>query len=187
MEIPFLLPLKFMTFFPPTPIHSTLLSRMMDISCVLVLLTIPWTSAQYTNVVLSQGTLVGLKVFPESSRVPVYAFLGIPYAKPPIDELRFAPPVPHPGWNGTLIARDFQPICPQPDVSPLEESSDYNPLASPTSENCLFLNVWTPETGFRYGNIPVVLIITGEDHAFDYLRHRPTGKCDSYLLVFKNR
>uniref|UniRef100_A0A1B0DIQ4 Carboxylesterase type B domain-containing protein n=1 Tax=Phlebotomus papatasi TaxID=29031 RepID=A0A1B0DIQ4_PHLPP len=148
---------------------------MMDISCVLVLLTIPWTSAQYTNVVLSQGTLVGLKVFPESSRVPVYAFLGIPYAKPPIDELRFAPPVPHPGWNGTLIARDFQPICPQPDVSPLEESSDYNPLASPTSENCLFLNVWTPETGFRYGNIPVVLIITGEDHAFDYLRHRPTG------------
>ncbi|XP_055676711.1 acetylcholinesterase [Lutzomyia longipalpis] len=148
---------------------------MMEISCLLVLLAIPWTDAQYTNVVLSQGTLVGIKVFPESSRIPVYAFLGIPYAKPPMDELRFAPPVSHPGWNGTLIARDFQPICPQIERSPLEDSSDYNPLASHTSEDCLFLNVWTPETGFRYGNIPVVVIITGEDHAFDYLRHRPTG------------
>ncbi|XP_059611061.1 carboxylesterase 1F [Phlebotomus argentipes] len=148
---------------------------MIEISGIFALLLIPWAAAQYTTVVLSQGTLVGIKVFPESSRVPVYAFLGIPYAKPPADELRFAPPAPHPGWNGTLLARDFQPICPQLERSPLEEVSDYNPLASATSEDCLFLNVWTPETGFRYGNIPVVVIITGEDHAFDYLRHRPTG------------
>ncbi|GAB0093585.1 liver carboxylesterase [Sergentomyia squamirostris] len=149
---------------------------MMDISCTfLLLLMLTITDGQYTTVVLSQGTLVGIKVFPESSRVPVYAFLGIPYGRAPVDELRFAPPEAHQGWNGTLLARDFQPLCPQLDNSPLEENIDYNPLASQTNEDCLFLNVWTPETGFRYGSIPVVVIITGEDHAFDYLRHRPTG------------
>lgn len=47
--------------------------------------------AQFTNVELEQGALFGLKVFPESS-VPVYSFLGIPYAKPPVDNLRFAVP-----------------------------------------------------------------------------------------------
>lgn len=45
---------------------------------------------QFTNVELTQGVVTGLKVFPESSKNPVYAFLGIPYAKAPVDNLRFA-------------------------------------------------------------------------------------------------
>lgn len=43
------------------------------------------------------------------------------------------------------------------------------------SENCLFLNIWAPETGFRNGNLPVLAIITGEEAAFDWLNNRPTG------------
>lgn len=62
------------------------------------------------------------------------------------------------------------------------------------NENCLFLNVWTPEvyvkhilfdiiiftnvspkTGLRYGNAAVLAIITGEEQAFDWARNRPTG------------
>lgn len=46
--------------------------------------------SQFTNVELTQGIISGLKVFPESSQVPVYAFLGIPYAKAPVANLRFA-------------------------------------------------------------------------------------------------
>lgn len=45
---------------------------------------------QDVNILLQQGTIVGLKVFPETSRSPVYTYLGIPYAEPPIDSLRFA-------------------------------------------------------------------------------------------------
>lgn len=55
-----------------------------------MVVSIGCAQAQFTNVELDDlGTVVGLKVFPESS-VPVYAFLGIPYAKPPVNELRFA-------------------------------------------------------------------------------------------------
>lgn len=43
------------------------------------------------------------------------------------------------------------------------------------SEDCLYLNVWAPETGFRNGNLPVLAIITGEELAFDWLQNRPTG------------
>lgn len=110
-----------------------------------------------------------LKVFPESSRTAVYSFLGIPYAQPPIGALRFAvryhsfhalwvhilmsellcvlaqPPKPHGGWNRTLYARNYQAICPQPEQNMYEESSSGYPFQSRMSENCLFLNVWTPE------------------------------------------
>lgn len=61
-------------------------------SSILLLLSIKIllvASHQFTNVELEQGPVSGLKVFPESSS-PVYAFLGIPYAKPPKGKYRFA-------------------------------------------------------------------------------------------------
>ncbi|XP_055598453.1 acetylcholinesterase [Uranotaenia lowii] len=130
---------------------------------------------QDVTIVLSQGTIVGLKVFPETSRIPVFTYLGIPYAKPPVDDLRFAPPVPSPGWNRTLYARDFKPICPQ-----LENNSydDVDPLQykfRETSEDCLYLNIWMPETAIRYGGFPILVILTGEEMAFDWSVNRATG------------
>ena len=68
----------------------------------------------------------------------VVAFLGIPYAKPPVGELRFAPPVPGEPWDNTLDAMDFGPACPQPEIEP----SDI--MNWETDEDCLTLNVWTP-------------------------------------------
>lgn len=85
----------------------------------------------------------------------------------------------HGGWNTTLIAHNFKPLCPQLDVNPFEDTSTelFGSSVNLTtrSEDCLFLNVWAPETGFRAGNLPVVAIITGEELAFDWLRNRPTG------------
>uniref|UniRef100_A0AAG5DPZ5 Carboxylesterase type B domain-containing protein n=1 Tax=Anopheles atroparvus TaxID=41427 RepID=A0AAG5DPZ5_ANOAO len=131
---------------------------------------------QDATIVLSQGTLVGLKVFPETSRIPVYAYLGIPYAKPPTNVLRFAPPVLSPGWNRTLYARDFKPICPQIENSSYEDIGSENQFrARETSEDCLYLNIWIPETALRYGGFPVLVMITGEEMAFDWNANRASG------------
>lgn len=60
----------------------------------------------------------------------IYSFRGIRYAKAPVDELRFQPPVAVEKWNGTYDATQDGPACPQP-------------RRSPQSEDCLFLNVYT--------------------------------------------
>ena len=62
-------------------------------------------------------------------------FLGIPYAAPPVGPLRWQPPQPAARWTGVRDATAFAPHCPQP-------PSGFG-VAS-TSENCLYLNVFTP-------------------------------------------
>jgi para-nitrobenzyl esterase len=63
------------------------------------------------------------------------AFLGIPYAAPPLGELRWRPPQPHARWHAPLDATKFANHCAQ-NASPFGIAS--------TSEDCLFLNVYTP-------------------------------------------
>jgi len=78
----------------------------------------------------------------------ITAFKGIPYAKPPVGELRFHAPVPAEKWEGTLKAYTFSPIPVQPtpyyredDIYCREWSVDRD---IPMGEDCLTLNVWTP-------------------------------------------
>jgi para-nitrobenzyl esterase len=82
----------------------------------------------------------------------VAAFLGIPYAAPPVGDLRWKPPQPVKAWKGTRPARQFGPACPQPDmmgeflksaVKTLGGDESLVPALGPTSEDCLSLNVWT--------------------------------------------
>ena len=65
-------------------------------------------------------------------------FLGIPFAAPPIGDLRWKPPMPHEPWTTPLDARNKGPACSQ--FSRLGATLD-----SASSEDCLTLNVWTPE------------------------------------------
>jgi para-nitrobenzyl esterase len=70
------------------------------------------------------------------------AFLGIPYAEPPLGPLRFRPPEPASRWEGYRDATAYGPSAPQ---NPDEAGIPYLPLdVGPTSEDCLYLNVWTP-------------------------------------------
>ena len=78
----------------------------------------------------------------------ITSFKGIPFAKPPVGELRFHAPVPAEKWEGTLKAYNFAPISVQPtpyynpdDLYCREWSVDKD---IPMSEDCLYLNVWTP-------------------------------------------
>jgi len=70
----------------------------------------------------------------------IRAYLGIPYAAPPTGDLRWRPPVPAQPWQGTRPATAYGPACPQ--VVQSDRSAEGQP--GNMSEDCLYLNVWTP-------------------------------------------
>jgi para-nitrobenzyl esterase len=81
-------------------------------------------------------------------------FKGIPFAAPPIGELRWKAPQPVIPWKGVLKADKFAPACPQ-----ITWSSPGAPKME-TSEDCLYLNVWTPAQP-RKEKLPVMVWIYG--------------------------
>jgi len=83
------------------------------------------------------------------------AFLGIPYAEPPVGERRFKPPVKKKGWKGVLDCTAFGPRAMQPRALNPEPGVVY-------SEDCLNLNVWTPALDGK--KRPVVFYIHGGGH-----------------------
>ena len=70
----------------------------------------------------------------------VVAYLGLPFAAPPIGQLRWREPQPVAPWRGVRSARSFAPACVQSGVSIPGEP------APATSEDCLYLNIWRPTT-----------------------------------------
>ena len=68
----------------------------------------------------------------------VRVFKGIPYAAPPVANLRWMPPQPAAAWNGVRAATEYGPHCAQIDPGILWFELDE------FSEDCLNLNVWTP-------------------------------------------
>jgi para-nitrobenzyl esterase len=85
------------------------------------------------------------------ARGPVNEYLGIPYAAPPVGQLRWQPPQPPADWRGVRAATRFAPHCPQ-------VASTFGRASS--SENCLFLNVFAPATR-RGSGLPVMVWIHG--------------------------
>jgi len=67
-------------------------------------------------------------------------YKGIPYGEPPIGDLRFCPPVAKKPWDGVLEAKEISSFAFQ-GYSMLEE---YFGKSEPESEDCLYLNIWTP-------------------------------------------
>ncbi|CAM9305985.1 unnamed protein product [Chrysoparadoxa australica] len=83
-----------------------------------------------------------------------HAFLGIPYGKPPVGERRFRPPEPADPWDKKLSALEFGPECAQSSERSLDAPAKQ-------SEDCLYLNIWTPPGASKQSYYPVMLWIYG--------------------------
>lgn len=92
----------------------------------------------------------------------VHSFKGIPYAAPPFGAHRLRPPQPVAPWDGVRDALVFGPKQPQPPYPPMV--SAILPELVGTGEDCLNLNIWTPELG--PAGHPVMVWIPGS--AFQY-------------------
>ena len=116
---------------------------------ITVLLTTTLASAQKVHT--EAGTVEGVAT-PDAQ---VIAYKGIPYAAPPIGNLRWAPPQPAAPWHGTLIAKDFGHHCTQ-----FGTNADMVFLDPGPSEDCLNLNIWAPAHA-KPGSLPVMVWIFG--------------------------
>ncbi|XP_019761960.1 juvenile hormone esterase [Dendroctonus ponderosae] len=99
-------------------------------------------------VVTSLGQIQGTVIQSRLGK-PIYSFRGIRYAKAPVNELRFQPPVPVDKYEGVYNATADAPLCPQP-------------TSDPTSEDCLFLNVYStklPKENDKTVKRPVIVYI----------------------------
>ncbi len=108
---------------------------------------------------VKNGWLLGL------AKPGVQAFLGVPYAKPPLGDLRFLPPQPSEDWQGDYPATQYSdgPMqYPDSDFTAIPPyAQDRIPEPSQHfSENCLTLNVWALENSSGQ-NLPVILWIYG--------------------------
>ena len=114
------------------------------------------------------GTVVGV------SSAGTYAWLGIPYAKPPVGALRWMPPVDADSWFGVRPMQQFGASCAQGGrfFSPAPNNAPYglavrdgfnNPVGS---EDCLTLNIWRPATTDT--KLPVIVFIHGGSNISGY-------------------
>ncbi len=87
---------------------------------------------------IQQGTLITLADGQVQGHLNSGAreFLGIPYAAPPVGALRWRPPAPAAPWGGVLTASAYSSACPQ--LASLTGTASEN-------EDCLYLNVWSPD------------------------------------------
>ncbi|HLH78054.1 MAG TPA: carboxylesterase/lipase family protein [Candidatus Binataceae bacterium] len=89
----------------------------------------------------------------------LFLFKGVPFARPPVDGLRWLPPQPPQPWSGIRSARNFASVAPQNSTSVDPDVDLVLNHPGPQSEDCLYLNVWSP--GLDRARRPVMVWIHG--------------------------
>jgi para-nitrobenzyl esterase len=89
----------------------------------------------------------------------VASFKGVPFAAPPVGDLRWRPPQPAAKWTGVRQAADFGTNCMQGRFGPPPPPGA--PAEPVASEDCLFLNVWRPASATPTAKLPVMVWIHG--------------------------
>ncbi len=149
---------------------------MRKIATVLVLVLGMETGAQAAPIVTLDGPVEGFV------KGGITQFLGIPYAKPPVGDLRWRPPQPVAKWESVRKADKFGPTCAQ--VTTL------GPFAGPanSNEDCLYLNVFTQDTKAK---LPVLVwihgggYVDGESNDYDATKLVTQGKLVVVTLNYR--
>jgi para-nitrobenzyl esterase len=119
------------------------------------LIALTLTTAAFASDHFQVGTDKGKVAGTFTTDGQVRIFKGIPYAAPPVGNLRWAPPQPAAKWHDTLAATSFGHHCLQ--------TNPFADMAFPdagASEDCLNLNIWTPANA-EPGTLPVMVWIHG--------------------------
>ena len=114
--------------------------------------------------------LLGLAAAPPAVRVDsgelqgvvadgVVSYKGIPFAAPPVGDLRWRPPQPVAPWTGLRQATEFGADCMQGRFGP--PPTPGGPAARMPSEDCLYMNVWRPANAVPTAKLPVMVWIYG--------------------------
>ena len=99
----------------------------------------------------TNGVVEGTGIQPTGVRI----FRGIPFGQPPVGDLRWKPPQPVKNWTGVRMATQFGPRCMQRPIF-----GDMNFRSNGMSEDCLYLNVWTPARSAKQ-KLPVLIYFYG--------------------------
>uniref|UniRef100_A0A7E4V2D1 Carboxylic ester hydrolase n=1 Tax=Panagrellus redivivus TaxID=6233 RepID=A0A7E4V2D1_PANRE len=139
------------------------------------LLSPSWTKSDVVKI--SQGEIQGRRY--TFAKGNVDAFLGIPFAEPPINELRFQKPVPAKGWDDVRQCTQFGPRCPHDEllIEKLHRNVEKN-------EDCLRLNVfapeWSAESSGQTDGFAVLVFVHGGGFAVHSAAHYGDyGICDA--------
>ncbi|WP_353199992.1 carboxylesterase family protein [Sandarakinorhabdus sp.] len=127
---------------------------MTGLARIILALLLGASPAAAQQVTVDSGTIAGTTI-----AGGVKAWMGVPFAAPPVRELRWKPPQPAARWAGTRAATMAAPMCPQPGRGRTMNHYFGNEAVS---EDCLYLNVWTPPGSPPAGKAwPVVVWIYG--------------------------
>lgn len=124
----------------------------------------PSATSDYPSASIDSGPVIGTQTLVAGSAVTVNQYLGIPFAKPPIGDLRFSPAQEAKPWTQPYEATAQPPACMQVhgrDDSPTTELAHLlfnNPPPPSESEDCLYLNVYAPANA---EGLPVLFWIYG--------------------------
>src|SRR6476659_907068 len=125
--------------------------RLLIVILVLLFTSLRGSALGQTKVKIANGYLEGTV---DNTRVRV--FKGVPFAAPPVGELRWQEPQQVKDWQGTRKADQFGPRCMQRPIF-----SDMVFRSNGMSEDCLYLNVWTTASRSNKDNLPVLVYFYG--------------------------
>ncbi|XP_035381081.1 carboxylesterase 3 isoform X3 [Electrophorus electricus] len=114
-------------------------------------------------VALKEGTVRGQYMRVLGSEKVVEQYLGIPFAQPPVGPLRLAAPLPAKPWEGVKNTTEHPRMCLQNTdaMESLSEIMSMNVTLPAISEDCLYLNVYTPSQPTGSEKLPVMLWVHG--------------------------